>query len=148
MEVEHHKFEEALQAKKDSRGVKFDTELTAEDLKELVEDYKKIIKDSKGKSFPEDPRKQLTMSIDAVLGSWNNKRAIAYRNLHDIPHNIGTAVNVQTNKLTGKILYRFFDVAKTTYAAYNRLITCLIKMAQDFGQLLLLSAKSQRHATI
>jgi len=96
MEVEHHKFEEALQAKKDSRGVKFDTELTGDDLRELVEDYKKIIEDSKGQGFPEDPREQLRMSIDAVFGSWNNKRAIAYRNLHDIPHNIGTAVNVQT----------------------------------------------------
>ena len=96
MEVEHDKFEEALQAKKDSKGVKFDTELTGKDLKELVEDYKNIIKESKGKSFPEDPREQLRMSIDAVFGSWNNKRAIAYRNLHDIPHNIGTAVNVQT----------------------------------------------------
>ena len=96
MEVEHHKFEEALQAKKDSKGVQFDTELSGEDLKSLVEDYKKIIKDSKGKSFPEDPREQLRMSIDAVFGSWNNKRAITYRNLNDIPHNIGTAVNVQT----------------------------------------------------
>lgn len=95
MEVEHDKFEEALQTKKNSRKVKFDTELTAEDLKGLVDDYKKIIKEAKGKSFPQDPRKQLSMSIDAVFGSWNNKRAISYRNLHDIPHNIGTAVNVQ-----------------------------------------------------
>ena len=76
MEVEHDKFEEAIQAKKDSKGVKFDTDLTGEDLKELVDDYKKIIKDAKGKSFPEDPREQLKMSIDAVFGSWNNKRAI------------------------------------------------------------------------
>ncbi len=96
MEVEYDKFEKALQAKKDGRGVKFDTELTGQDLKELVEDYKKIIRDAKGKSFPEDPREQLRMSIDAVFGSWNNKRAQAYRNLNDIPHNIGTAVNVQT----------------------------------------------------
>ncbi len=96
MDVEHNRFEKALQAKKDSRGVKLDTELTGQDLKELVEDYKNIIKDAKGKSFPEDPREQLRMSIDAVFGSWNNKRAQTYRNLHDIPHNIGTAVNVQT----------------------------------------------------
>ena len=95
MDVEHNKFEEALQSKKDKKNVKFDTELTAEDLKELVEDYKKIIKEAKGKSFPQDPREQLKMSIDAVFGSWNNKRAISYRNLHDIPHNIGTAANVQ-----------------------------------------------------
>ena len=95
MDVEHNRFEEALQSKKDKKNVKFDTELTAEDLKELVEDYKKIIKEAKGKSFPQDPREQLKMSIDAVFGSWNNKRAISYRNLHDIPHNIGTAANVQ-----------------------------------------------------
>jgi len=95
MDVEHNKFEEALQSKKDKKNVKFDTELTAEDLKELVEDYKKIIKEAKGKSFPQDPREQLKMSINAVFGSWNNKRAISYRNLHDIPHNIGTAANVQ-----------------------------------------------------
>jgi pyruvate,orthophosphate dikinase len=95
MGVEHDNFEEALQARKDKKKVKYDTELDAEDLKGLVEDYKKIIKKAKGKSFPQDPREQLKMSIDAVFGSWNNKRAISYRNLHDIPHNIGTAVNVQ-----------------------------------------------------
>lgn len=95
MGVEHDRFEEAIQARKDKKKVKYDTELDAEDLKELVEDYKKIIKKAKGKSFPQDPREQLKMSIDAVFGSWNNKRAISYRNLHDIPHNIGTAVNVQ-----------------------------------------------------
>ena len=95
MDVEHNKFEGALQSKKDKKNVKFDTELTAKDLKELVEDYKKIIKEAKGKSFPQDPREQLEMAIDAVFDSWNNKRAISYRNLHDIPHNIGTAVNVQ-----------------------------------------------------
>lgn len=95
MDVEHNKFEEALQSKKDKKNVKFDTELTAEDLRELVEDYKKIIKEAKGISFPQDPREQLKMSIGAVFGSWNNKRAISYRNLHDLPHNLGTAVNVQ-----------------------------------------------------
>jgi len=95
MNVEHEKFEKSIQAKKDEKGVKFDTQLTADDLKELVEDYKKIIKNEKGKSFPQDPREQLQMSMDAVFKSWNNKRAIAYRNIHDIPHNLGTAVNVQ-----------------------------------------------------
>jgi pyruvate,orthophosphate dikinase len=95
MGVEHDKFEEAIQARKDRKKVKYDTELDAEDLKGLVEDYKKIIKKAKGKSFPQDPREQLKMSIDAVFGSWNNKRAISYRNLNNIPHNIGTAVNVQ-----------------------------------------------------
>ena len=95
MGIEHDRFEEALQSKKDKKNIKFDTELAAEDLKELVKDYKKIIKEAKGKSFPQDPREQLKMAIDAVFGSWNNKRAISYRNIHGIPHNIGTAVNVQ-----------------------------------------------------
>jgi len=95
MDVEHDKFEEALQSKKDKKNIKFDTELTAEDLKELVEDYKRIVKEAKGKDFPQDPREQLEMAVDAVFDSWNNKRAVSYRNLHDIPHNIGTAVNVQ-----------------------------------------------------
>lgn len=95
MGVEHSKFEETLQAKKDQKGVKYDTELTAEDLKELVEEYKKIIEKEKGISFPQDPKEQLKMAIDAVFRSWNNKRAITYRNLHDIPHSLGTAVNIQ-----------------------------------------------------
>ena len=95
MGVEHEKFEKSIQAKKDKKGVKIDTQLTADDLKELVEDYKKIIKEEKGRSFPQNPREQLQMSIDAVFGSWNNRRAIAYRNIHDIPHSLGTAVNVQ-----------------------------------------------------
>ncbi len=96
MGIEHDKFEEAIQAKKDEKGAKFDTDLNAGDLKELVADYKEIIKNETGKEFPQDPRKQLQMSIDAVFGSWNNKRAITYRNIHEIPHSLGTAVNVQT----------------------------------------------------
>ena len=96
MEVKHEKFEHALTSMKKKKGVKVDTELTAADLKELVDEYKKIIKDEKGKSFPQDPREQLQMSIDAVFNSWNNNRAISYRNLYDIPHSLGTAVNVQS----------------------------------------------------
>lgn len=95
MGVEHERFEKALQSKKDQKNVKFDTDLSAEDLKELVEDYKKIIEEDKGHSFPQNSREQLKMSIDAVFRSWNNRRAISYRNIHDIPHNLGTAVNVQ-----------------------------------------------------
>ena len=95
MGVENEEFEKALQARKDKKKVKYDTELDAQDLKELVEDYKKIIKKARGKSFPQDPLEQLKMSTDAVFGSWNNKRATSYRNLNDIPHNLGTAVNVQ-----------------------------------------------------
>jgi len=95
MEIEHSKFEDAIQKLKDKKNVKFDTELTAEDLEELVSIYKKIVEKEKGMSFPQDPMEQLKMAINAVFSSWNNKRAITYRNLNNIPHNLGTAVNVQ-----------------------------------------------------
>lgn len=95
MGVAHEKFEHAIHEKKTEKNAKFDTDLTAADLKELVDDYKKIIKDEKGISFPQDPKEQLIMSINAVFDSWNNKRAITYRNLNGIPHDLGTAVNVQ-----------------------------------------------------
>ena len=95
MEVEHAKFEEALQHLKDKKGAKFDTDLSADDLEILVADYKKIVEKEKGESFPQDPMEQLKMAVDAVFSSWNNKRAISYRNLNDIPHNLGTAVNIQ-----------------------------------------------------
>lgn len=96
MEVEHAKFEEALENAKATKGVEYDTDLDAEDLKKLVEDYKKVIREAKGNDFPQDPRKQLQMAVDAVFGSWNNARAIAYRRLNDIKGLLGTAVNVQT----------------------------------------------------
>jgi len=96
MEVKHEHFEHALQEKKDSKNAKVDTDLGAADLKELVGDYKRIVLENSGTSFPQDPREQLKMSINAVFNSWNNNRAIAYRNLYEIPHNLGTAVNIQT----------------------------------------------------
>jgi len=94
--VEHAEFEHILVAKKKQKGIKLDTELTTEDLKDIVVGYKKLIRKKKGFSFPEDPRKQLKMAIDAVFGSWNNERATKYRNLNNIPHDWGTAVNIQT----------------------------------------------------
>lgn len=93
--VEHELFEEALEALKEKKGVKLDTELEAEDWKGLVETFKKIIKKNTKGGFPEDPEDQLRLSVEAVFKSWNNKRANTYRNLHGIPHNIGTGVNVQ-----------------------------------------------------
>ncbi len=96
MEVEHAEFEEAIQRIKDKKNVKLDTELNAEDLEELVADYKALIKKAAGQEFPQDSFEQLKMAINAVFKSWNNKRAITYRNLHDIPHNLGTGVNIQT----------------------------------------------------
>ena len=93
--VEHSAFEEILHAKKKIRNVKLDTDLDIDDLKELVESYKKLVKKSKGFSFPQDPKKQLKMAIDAVFNSWNGARAIKYRQLNNIPADWGTAVNVQ-----------------------------------------------------
>ncbi|MFW5662584.1 MAG: PEP/pyruvate-binding domain-containing protein, partial [Bacteroidota bacterium] len=88
-------FEEILDKKKEAKGVKLDVDLDAKDLKELVAEFKKAIKDIKGIDFPEDPMDQLWGSITAVFGSWNNKRAKIYRKLNNIPEYWGTAVNVQ-----------------------------------------------------
>ncbi|QTL98983.1 pyruvate, phosphate dikinase [Iocasia frigidifontis] len=89
-------FEEILEKKKEKLGVDYDTEIPAESLKELVGEFKAHIKETTGEDFPEEPKAQLWAAIDAVFGSWNNERAISYRNINDIPHHWGTAVNVQT----------------------------------------------------
>jgi len=89
-------FEEIIEAKKHAKGVKLDTELTAEDLKELVVKFKAAIKEKTGHDFPEDPLVQMWGAIGAVFSSWMNDRAIAYRKMYDIPESWGTAVNVQT----------------------------------------------------
>lgn len=96
LELNHDDFEEALEGLKEDRGVHHDTELGANDWKELVETYKKIVHEKTGKPFPDSPEDQLRLAIEAVFRSWNNKRAITYRNLNGIPHNLGTAVNVQS----------------------------------------------------
>ncbi len=96
MGVKHSKFESVLESVKESKGVEVDTDLDAEDLKKVVEGYKQAIQSELGKSFPQDPREQLQMSVDAVFGSWNNDRAIIYRRLNNIAGLLGTAVNVQT----------------------------------------------------
>ena len=87
-------FEKAIDELKEKRGVKQDTDLTADDLKELVETFKGIVKKYTGREFPTDPWDQLWGAIMAVFNSWNNERAIAYRRIHEIPDDWGTAVNV------------------------------------------------------
>ncbi len=87
-------FEAEIEKIKERRGVKNDTELNVEDLKELVGSFKNVVKDRTGKDFPTDPWDQLWGAIMAVFDSWNNERAIAYRRIHEIPDNWGTAVNV------------------------------------------------------
>ncbi len=92
---ERDPFEVILERKKESRRARFDTDLTADDLKDLVAAFKAEIKAKLGKDFPEDPYKQLWGAIGAVFGSWNNERAIEYRRINRIPDDWGTAVNVQ-----------------------------------------------------
>ena len=89
-------FEVIIEARKKSKGVHLDTELTADDLKDLVSLFKQAIKEKTGHSFPQEPMKQLWGAIGAVFGSWSNDRAIAYRKMYDIPESWGTAVNVQS----------------------------------------------------
>ena len=94
--VDHDLFEEAIEKAKQKAGAKNDADLTADQLKELVEEYKEIYKKGTGEDFPQDPWTQLEGSINAVFNSWNNERAIRYRQLNNIPGDWGTAVNVQT----------------------------------------------------
>ncbi|WP_276864705.1 pyruvate, phosphate dikinase [Anaerococcus tetradius] len=96
MELDKNNFEKLLTAKKEAKGVKLDTELDANDLKELVEEYKAKYKELMGVDFPQEPRKQLDLAIAAVFRSWGNERAILYRKLNDIDDAMGTAVNVQS----------------------------------------------------
>ena len=95
MEIPKALFEEAIDKMKQSRGVKLDTELTADDLKELVKIFKEIYRKKHGSEFPTNPEEQLIQAVEAVFRSWNNPRAITYRRLNDIPSDWGTAVNVQ-----------------------------------------------------
>jgi pyruvate,orthophosphate dikinase len=94
--IEHDPFEVLLEKKKKKRGVEIDSDLTAQDLKELVAEFKAVIKKRLKRNFPEDPKEQLWGSIGAVFGSWQGDRAIRYREIEGIPHNWGTAVNVQS----------------------------------------------------
>jgi len=89
-------FEHLLEQKKKERGVEIDSDLPAEDLAELVNEFKAVIKKRLKRSFPEDPIEQLYGAIGAVFSSWQGDRAIRYRNIEGIPHNWGTAVNVQS----------------------------------------------------
>jgi pyruvate,orthophosphate dikinase len=94
--IEHAKFEAVLEKKKEAKGIEQDTELDVNDLKEIVEEFKELIKTETGSAFPTDPKEQLKYAINAVFGSWNNPRAIKYRQINHIPDDWGTAVNVQT----------------------------------------------------
>ena len=96
MEIPKPLFEKVLDEIKEEKGAKFDTDLTAEDMKDVVARFKGIYLEKKGEEFPQDPKVQLLEAIKAVFRSWENPRAIIYRRLNDIPSDWGTAVNVQS----------------------------------------------------
>lgn len=97
MEVPKSYFEKIIDEVKEAKGIHYDTELTVEDLKDLVERFKKVYKDAmNGEDFPQDPKEQLMGAVKAVFRSWDNPRAIVYRRMNDIPGDWGTAVNVQS----------------------------------------------------
>jgi pyruvate,orthophosphate dikinase len=93
--LKKHYFENIFDALKEKKGAKVDTDVDAEGLKELVAQYKTYFREVTGRDFPSDPLEQLRLAIIAVFKSWNNERAITYRNKEKIPHDLGTAVNVQ-----------------------------------------------------
>jgi len=95
MEISKAKFERVLDVIKEKKGVKFDTELTADDLKDVIAQYKELYKAEKGTDFPQEPKEQLIEAVTAVFRSWDNPRAIYYRRMNDIPGDWGTAVSVQ-----------------------------------------------------
>jgi pyruvate,orthophosphate dikinase len=96
MEIEKPKFEAILDAVKQENNAKMDTDLTAENLKEVVKRYKELYRKEKGEDFPQEPKVQLLEAVKAVFRSWDNPRAIVYRRMNDIPGDWGTAVNVQS----------------------------------------------------
>jgi pyruvate, orthophosphate dikinase len=95
LELDHGSFEEALEIAKEDQGYFLDTELSADDLRALVAEYKKLVADQWGKPFPQDVHDQLWGAVGAVFGSWESNRAAVYRRLNNIPADWGTAVNVQ-----------------------------------------------------
>ncbi|MDF2943447.1 MAG: ppdK [Herbinix sp.] len=95
MEISKSKFERVLDEIKEKKGVHYDTELSAEDLKDVIAQYKVLYKNEKGTDFPQEPKEQLIEAITAVFRSWDNPRAIYYRRMNDIPGDWGTAVNIQ-----------------------------------------------------
>ena len=96
LEIPKDKFDKIFDGQKKKKDVKFDVELTVEDLEEVIRGYKELVKAETDRDFPQDPREQLVEAVKAVFRSWMNDRAILYRKLNDIPGSLGTAVNVQS----------------------------------------------------
>ena len=96
MEIKKSNFDAVFEAQKKKAGVEFDVQLTTDDLKEVIEGYKEVVKRELGREFPQEPKDQLLEAIKAVFRSWNNDRAILYRKMYGISDSLGTAVNVQS----------------------------------------------------
>ncbi len=96
LDVDNYYFEQLLENIREEKGYHSDTEITAEEWKQVIKEFKKIVLSHAKRSFPEDPKEQLFLTISAVFDSWNNRRAILYRRLHNIPSHLGTAVNIQS----------------------------------------------------
>lgn len=96
LEIPKYKFDTILQRRKNDKGLEHDTELSWEDLRDISEKYKEVVRKEKNMEFPQDTKEQLLMAVEAVFKSWNNPRAIIYRKLNDIPNHLGTAVTIQS----------------------------------------------------
>ncbi|WP_307404997.1 pyruvate, phosphate dikinase [Neobacillus ginsengisoli] len=96
LEIDTYFFEQFLEETREQKGYSADPEMTAEDWQEVIAGYKEIVKKHTRKEFPQDPKEQLFLAINAVFNSWNNQRAIVYRRLNKIPDHLGTAVNIQS----------------------------------------------------
>jgi pyruvate,orthophosphate dikinase len=96
LKIDHFYFENLIQRHKESRGLKEDTDLSAQDWQTLCQQFLQLVEEKQGKPFPQDPKEQLQLAIQAVFRSWNNERAKIYRQIHDIDASLGTAVNVQS----------------------------------------------------
>src|ERR1051325_10131742 len=103
LDIEKHDFDAIFDGRKKKVGAKFDTDLTAEDLKAIIVDYKKLVQKQTGKEFPQDTMDQLAMARDAVFRSWFNDRAKHYRKMNGIPDDLGTAVNVRSEEHTSEL---------------------------------------------
>lgn len=114
LELNKDKFEDLLEDKKHKLRVKFDTDLTVDHLKELVKEFKALVKSERHIDFPQDTDEQLAGAVEAVFRSWNNSRAVYYRNLNKIDHNLGTAVNIQA------MVFGNFDDNSATGVCFTR----------------------------